>query len=115
MGTLSDDAPPEVAAVLTLAAAWDGASTPLELAAAARGIERLGSELGPEERAASLAVRCALALARLAMLSAPAVNEPALSAPLAAAAHALAACGWTKDESAAQVDAWFAEGIAWER
>jgi len=88
--------------------------TPLELAAAARRVERLSADLDDEEYVALQAVRSTLALARLAMRSATAVTDPLLVAPLDTAVLALVASGWAQAEADWQVYVWLTEALLQE-
>lgn len=106
---LTDDEDADVLGVLAAAARWDGAATPLPLAAAARGVERLLRGLDGEERAVALVVQSALLLAKLAMRSAAAITDALLVAPLDAVTRALVAFGWDPTAADRQVSAWLEE------
>lgn len=108
---MTDDVDADVRAVVAQAARWDGGATPLALAAAARGVERLFDGLADDERAAAQAVHGALALARLAMRSAEGVTASLLDAPLDAAVRALVASGWPSSEARRQIHFWLVEAL----
>lgn len=114
LDALTDDTQADVMGVIALAASWDGAVTPLELAAAARKVEGLLATLDGEERMALHAVRSTLALARLAMRSETSVTDSLLVAPLEAAACALVEAGWDSPEADWQVYVWLAEALLHE-